>query len=154
MGRRIFISYEGHDRNRAKGFNLMSYNRNVNLEFVGRHLLDPVKSEHPDYIERKIKEQIAGSSVTVVLIGQHTTESRWVAKEVEWSLMKDPPNGILGIRLKGGGVVPEALEHCGAEVIDWNPTKFADAIERAARQTGRVLALAGVGSTSGRGCAR
>src|SRR6266705_1712398 len=117
MPRRIFISYEGHDRDQAKGFHLLRWNTNVELEFVGRHLLDPVDSTNRDEIIRKINEQLHGSSVTVVLIGEHTTESDWVAKEIQWS--QDKGNGILGIKLKGhaDAPVPQALVDCGAEII-------------------------------------
>lgn len=153
MARRIFISYEGEDRNRAKGFNLLRWNKNVDVEFVGRHLLDPVDSKDPNYIERKIKDLQNGSSVTVVLIGRHTVDSTWVTKEVQWSLDKDPPNGVLGIRLNRDAPVPAVLRNCGAEIISWKPDEFADAIERAARQAGRVRTLARVGS-AGQGCTR
>jgi MTH538 TIR-like domain (DUF1863) len=154
MPRRIFISYEGNDRDQAKGFNLLRWNTNVDLEFVGRHLLDPVASVDPDYVTRKIKEQLQGSSVTVVLLGEHTTESTWVAREVQWSLEKD--NGILGIKLKGQGdaEVPQALLDCGAEIIDWAPDQFGEAIERAAQAAGRTAALARTGGSSGGSCAR
>ena len=40
MARRIFISYQHEDRARAKGFNLLRWNENCDIEFVGRHLLD------------------------------------------------------------------------------------------------------------------
>src|SRR6266568_2480699 len=98
MPRRIFISYQHQDQLTAKGFNLMRYNQNLDLDFVGRHLPDPVKSTDPDYISRKVREQITGSSVAVVLIGDETAGSEWVAREIQWSLDKRPPNGILGIR--------------------------------------------------------
>ena len=74
MARRIFISYQHDDRMKAKGFNLLRWNRNVETEFVGRHLLDPVKSSDPAYISKKIREQLKGTSVTVVLIGDSTWE--------------------------------------------------------------------------------
>lgn len=154
MSRRVFISYEGHDRNKAKGFHLLRWNRNVDVDFAGRHLLDPVNSTNREYITRKIKEQLHGSSVTVVLIGKHTADSEWVEKEIQWSLKKEKPNGILGIRLQDGVEVPKTLTECGAEVIDWAPDEFADAIERAARQAGRAATLARTGATTGGACAR
>jgi hypothetical protein len=46
MARRVFISYQHKDQLKAKGFNLMRYNEYLDLEFVGRHLLDPVKSDN------------------------------------------------------------------------------------------------------------
>lgn len=152
MARRVFISYEGSDRDRAKGFNLLRWNKNVDVEFVGRHLLDPVDSTNRDYITRRIKEEINGSSVTIVLIGKETCDSDWVAREVQWSLEKDGPNGILGIRLDDGVRIPEALVDCGAEIINWDPHKFANAIERAALQARRAPMLQSGGVA--RSCSR
>lgn len=154
MARRVFISYEGSDRNRAKGFNLLQWNKNVDIDFVGRHLLDPVDSTNKEYISRKINEQIKGTSVTVVLIGQHTSESNWVAEEVRQSLQKGNPNGILGIKLDADAPIPEFLHECGAEIIEWEVDQFQDAIERASQQADRAKELIRTGSTSGGSCVR
>jgi hypothetical protein len=161
MARRIFISYQHQDRNQAKGFHLLKWNKNVDVEFVGRHLLDPVDSNNENYIRSKILEQLKGSSVTVVLIGKETHESEWVQYEIESSLKKDNPNGILAIRLPSSGSLPadspvgKALHDAGAEIIDWDPHKFADAIERAAKAAGRVQAIRTAGlSSASTGCSR
>ena len=153
MARRIFISYQHDDQMKAKGFNLLRWNKNIPTEFVGRHLLDPVKSSDPAYITRKIREQQRGTSVTVVLIGDKTSQSDWVEKEVRMSLDKNPPNGVVGIRLKEGVEIPESLRHCGAEVIDWNPDEFEAAFDRAARASGRAM-VAAAGPGGGSSCAR
>jgi hypothetical protein len=154
MARRIFISYHHDDQAQAKGFALLQWNKNVDVEFVGRHLLDPVNSTNEDYISQCVKDQIAGTSVTAVLIGDHTADSTWVPKEVDWSAEKDNPNGIIGIRLKGhdDAPIPQALIDCGAEVINWEPDQFQDAIERAAVQAGRAVQLLAQGG--GGSCAR
>ena len=136
MARRIFISYQHLDQLRAKGFNLMRYNKHLDLKFVGRHLLDPVKSNNPDYVSRKIREQIKGSSVTVVLIGNNTAQSAWVKREIQWSLDKERPNGILGIRLSPDSPIPSTLMDRGYEILNWydpeDVYEFPAAIERAA----------------------
>ena len=137
MARRIFISCQYDDQMKAKGFNLLRWNKNVPVEFVGRHLLDPVHSKNWDYISRKIREQLTGTSVTVVLIGDKTWQSDAVAYEVQQSLKKGTPNGILGILLHDGVKVPESLQECGAEIIDWNPDEFEAAINRGALAAGR-----------------
>jgi MTH538 TIR-like domain (DUF1863) len=151
MSRRIFVSCAYQDQARAKGFNLLRWNKNVDLEFVGRHLLDPVHSNDPDYIARKIKEQLTGTSVTVVLVGRETAKSDWVEREIQWSLGKG--NGVLAIRLDDVPL-PNGIIECGAEVIGWDPAAFDDAIERAALQAGRTQALQAVGTDTGSGCAR
>lgn len=152
MARRIFISCAYEDQAKAKGFNLLRWNKNVDIEFVGRHLLDPVKSTDPAYISRKILEQLGGTSVTVVLVGTQTANSEWVQREIDWSLAKG--NGVLAIRLDDAAPLPKGIVDCGAEVIGWNPSEFDDAIERAALQAGRTKALQHTGTDTGSGCAR
>lgn len=158
MARRIFISYQHEDQQKAKGFNLLRWNKNVDLEFVGRHLLDPVNSENEAYITQKVKEQLKGTSVTVVLLGHNTADSDWVQREIEWSLGKQ--NGVLAIKLyddiadpSPNSPVGKALYDAGAEVIGWEVAKFESAIERAFKAAGRAEALASSGSSTS-GCGR
>ena len=153
MARRIFISYQHNDQMKAKGFNLLRWNKNVETEFVGRHLLDPVHSTNEAYIAKKIREQLHGTSVTVVLIGDKTLDSHWVENEVRWSLEKDRPNGIVGIRLRNGVEAPDILQTCGAEIIDWKPAEFDAAFDRAALASGRAK-VAAAGPGGGSSCAR
>lgn len=154
MTRRVFISYQHRDQLKAKGFNLMRYNQNLNLNFFGRHMLDPVKSADPDYISRKIRAQIKNSSVTVVLIGRDTAESVWVDREISWSVEKTPPSGLLGIRLSPEATVPDQLTERGVEILDWNKPddihEFEGAIERAAKMAGapRLMSLNSVSTCS------
>jgi len=155
MARRVFLSYQHLDQLKAKGFNLMRYNKGLDLQFVTRGLLDPVKSKDPGYISRKIKETLKGTSVTVVLLGDKTTDSKWVDKEIQWSGEKDPPNGIVGIRLSPDAKVPPGMD--GAEILDWNKPEdvreFGPAIERAAsgaRRMSDAKALVGSVGSCGR----
>lgn len=135
--RRVFISYQHLDQMKAKGFNLMSYNKRIDVEFVGRHLLDPVDSTNAAYITSKVKEQLKGSSATVVLIGDKTADSDWVDDEIQWSLEKG--NGIVGIKLDPDAEIPQGLRDTGAEILEWSEvtTEFNDAIERAVAATRR-----------------
>lgn len=143
MTRRVFISYQHADQMKARGLNLMTYNKNVNVDFTGRHLLDPVKSTDSNYITRKIKEQIAGSSATIVLIGKDTAGSAWVDREIQWS--EEKGNGIIGIRIDPDAAIPGGLTEYGAEVLDWyapdDVNQFDDAIERAIAATSRGRAM-------------
>jgi hypothetical protein len=152
MARRIFISCHYADRQRAKGFNLLQWNKNVDLDFVGRHLLDPVDSKNRDHITQKIKEQLHGTSATVVLIGKQTADREWIEREIQWSLEKG--NGILGIKLEPDVEIPQALTDCGAEIIEWNVHEFSDAIERACEGTRRTEEIRKTTGTGGDSCAR
>jgi len=85
--------------------------------------------------------------VTVVLIGKETLNSNRVAWEIEESLKKERPNGILAIRLDAGSQIPQnsvvgkALRHAGAEIIDWAPNLFGDAIDRACKAVDRIARI-------------
>lgn len=160
MARRIFISYQHKDQMQAKGFNLQGSNPNVAFEFVGRHLLDPVDSENDDYIKRKVREQISGTSVTVVIIGKETAYSEWVAWEIEESLNKEKPNGVVGVLLKDATPPPrdspvgKALYEAGAEVVEWKQEEVEAAIERAAKAAGRIQQIKNSKNQGEGGCNR
>jgi len=143
MTRRVFISYQHADLMKARGLNLMTHNENVNVDFTGRHLLDPVKSSDADYISQKIKEKIKGSSATIVLIGAQTADSDWVEKEIEWS--REAGKGVIGIRIDENAPIPDALNDCGAEILDWfepeDVQQFDAAIERAIAATVRAVSM-------------
>lgn len=144
---------------RAKGFRLLRFNENVEVDFFDRHLLDPVKSRDPEYIKRCINAQMKGTSVTVVLIGSKTHESEWVDYEIRRTI--EESKGLLGIRLKGrdDSIAPPRLVESGAEIIDWEPSEFNAAIERAASSTriagpaayARTQDAASAGASSGPG---
>lgn len=151
--RRVFISYEGSDRKKAKGFRLLRWNKNVDMEFHDRHLLDPVDSTNDKYIRNCINDQLKGTSVTVVLVGENTKDSGWVDYEIERSL--DKGNGIVAVKLPDvdDDKVPDKIKENGGEVVEWNPHEFGDAIERAARQRSKV-GQSSVRGRVGAGCGR
>ncbi len=74
-------------------------------------------------------------------------------------MAKDSPNGILGIKLDKSIKLPkdsavgQLLHDAGAEVIDWDSKKFADAIERAALSAGRASKIKRT-PPGGSGCIR
>jgi hypothetical protein len=157
--RRIFISCSYTDQDQAKGFNLMRHSSHTDVDFVGRHLLDPVDSTNEEYISRQVRDQMNDTSVTVVLLGEDTYESEWVQWEIEKSAERG--NGVLAIRLKDQDAplpldcpVREALDEVGAEVIDWNPDEFNDAIERAFEQANRAKEIRSGPVPTGSSCGR
>jgi hypothetical protein len=158
MSRRVFLTYQHRDHGRARGFNLMRYAPNSKLEYSVRHLLSPVNSDNEPYISSRVKAQMKGTSVTVVLIGRDTHASDWCAKEIRWSQEKQPANGLLGIRIDPDAPTPQELLDCGADVLDWNEPSdvqtFEAAIERAALAAGRGEAIAASASAAPGACAR
>jgi len=137
MARRIFIAHTGKDKNQVRGFILLKWNTNVEFTFFDRSLVDRVKSDDPNYIRKCIRDKMHGTSVTVVLIGDNTHKSQWVAWEIKESVERG--NGLLGIKLKGksNAKVPEELRDYEARVINWDLHIFEDTIELAAKEAGR-----------------
>lgn len=155
--RHAFISFQHNDVDKARGLQLMSHAPNIDLKFSGRHLIKPVDSTNRGYIMRSIREQVNGSSVTVLLAGKDTARSDWIAEEIRLSNEKDPPNGFVVIKLSAGVVIPDGIpEH--AEILHWldpsDVAQFGPAIERAAATrdfASKVAAIApGTGSSCGR----
>lgn len=96
MTRRTFFSFKYDDVSRA----MVVRNSWVTKDRVARGFVDAaefeeIKEEGDDAIEAWIDEQLVGTSVTVVLVGEETCDSRWVEYEIEES--EDRGNGLLGI---------------------------------------------------------
>ena len=109
--RRIFISFDHDDTSQVNGF--------LGL----RQIMDSFEY----YIHRVIREDyIRPASVTVVLIGIKTAQSKWVQWEVNESISQG--KGLLGIKLKGtNGPIPRGIPHNA--VGGWSPDRFASWIE-------------------------
>ena len=154
MARRIFVSFVYEDTDQVRGFYLLPWNKNLDFDFIERHLLSPADSKDPDYIKRKIREERNGTSATVVLIGEKTAKSEWVDFEIRESLAEG--NAVIGIKLKGheNAEVPPALIEAHCKIINWEPQTFGEEIERSILITGRPP-LGPAPSRSGKGgCCR
>lgn len=79
------------------------------LDYIDKSLNDPIDSDDPDYIMRKIREDyLSDSTVTIFLIGTHSNETlgqeeqQYIKRELQASLFNGENNsrsGILGIVL-------------------------------------------------------
>ena len=63
--------------------------------FIDKADFEEVKKKGDAAIKAWIDDQLKGTSVTVVLVGSKTCDSRWVKYEIEKS--KEIGNGLLGI---------------------------------------------------------
>ncbi len=160
MTRRTFVSYQHADQLTAKGFDLSRYDEHLDLCFLGRHILDPHDPVHDDraHVDRKLREQITRSSLTIVIFSGKTVEDTWVAREIQWSLEKNPPNGLLGIQVAPTANIPEDLCRYGAEILEWYQPEDVEmlqgAIERAAAAARRARRIRRVPANSKSTCAR
>ena len=146
MARRVFFSFKYKDVSRAMVVrNSWVTQGKEAAGFVDATDFEKIKQQGESAIKRWIDNQLNGTSVTVVLIGQHTCSSRWVKYEIEKSI--EIGNGLLGIDIsKIKDLQGNTTERCGEipkgyDFYLWNKDngyeKMGDWIEKAARKAGR-----------------
>ena len=85
-------------------------------DFIDAAKWEEVKRGGDDAIKAWIKNQIDGTSVTVVLIGAQTSERRWVQYEIQESLKNG--NGLLGVYIHNCPLFDRSTDQKGANPFD------------------------------------
>lgn len=125
MSRKVFVSYSHRlDQEAAEEFQkLFSDERDV---FINKSIRHDIGKLETDSIKRQLRQLIADSSVTVVLIGAETGGRKWIDWEIYNSLRQGggkKRNGLLGVRIKHKKHwLPERLKDNVPEmglIIDW-----------------------------------
>ncbi len=71
MGHKCYISFKTEDAYYKSEIQKMK--EAGKLDYIDKSLNDPIESEDPDYIMRKIREDyLSDSTVTIFLIGTHS----------------------------------------------------------------------------------
>ena len=147
MARRVFFSFEyEHDVSRAMVVrNSWVTQGKEAAGFVDSADFEEVKKGGDAAIRKWIREQLNGTSVTVVLVGSHTCSSEYVRYEIEQSKKQD--NGLLGIDIsKIRDLAGNTTDRCGKipsgySFYQWKKDdgyhNMGDWIEDAARTAGR-----------------
>lgn len=146
MARKVFFSFEYSDVSRAMVVrnSWVTQGREA-AGFIDAAAFEDIKRQGEDAVKRWINKQLEGTTVTVVLVGAKTCNSKWVKYEIEKSEAKG--NGLLGIdiskiaNLQGG-----TSERCGRipagyDFYLWNNDNgyknMGDWIEKAAKIAGK-----------------
>jgi hypothetical protein len=96
MARRVFFSFEYGDVSRAMVVrNSWVTQGRIAAGFIDAAAFEELKRKGDTAIKNWINSQLDGTSVTVVLVGQNTCDSKWVKYEIDKSI--DRGNGLLGI---------------------------------------------------------
>lgn len=113
--------------------------------FIDAADFEKLKKQGDSAIKAWIDDQLQGTSVTVVLVGEKTCDSRWVKYEIEKS--EEIGNGLLGIDIsKIKDLNGDTSERCGKlpkgyDFYLWNKDdgykNMGDWIEKAAKAAGR-----------------
>ena len=113
MARRVFFSFKYKDVSRAMVVrNSWVTQGKEAAGFIDAADFEKIKKQGDTAIKNWIDRQLEGSSVTVVLVGEKTCNSRWVKYEMEKSIEKE--NGLLGIDIsKIKDLQGKTSERCG-----------------------------------------
>lgn len=146
MARRVFFSFKYQDVSRAMVVrNSWVTQGKESAGFIDAVAFEKLKKQGDDAIRKWIDDQLSGTSVTVVLVGEKTCGSRWVKYEIERS--KELGHGLLGIDVsKIKDLQRNESDRCGKipagyEFYLWNKddgfNKMGGWIEAAAKATGK-----------------
>lgn len=88
MARKVFFSFQYEDVQRAmnvRNSNVIASDTKVG--FIDKADFEEVERKGDAAIKKWIKDQLYGTSVTVVLVGAKTDKSKWVKYEIEQSMV-------------------------------------------------------------------
>jgi hypothetical protein len=146
MARRVFFSFKYGDVSRAMVVrNSWVTQGKEAAGFIDAADFEELEKEGDDAIQEWIDDQLGGTSVTVVLVGEDTCDSRWVKYEIEKS--EEFGHGLLGIDVsKIKDLADNTSDRCGRIPKDydfylWNKDdgyeNMGDWIEKAAKDAGK-----------------
>lgn len=112
MARRVFFSFEYGDVSRAMVVRNSWVTKGEAAGFVDAAEFEEVQEQGDAAVKKWIDGQLAGTSVTAVLVGAATCSSKWVSYEIEKSIERG--NGLLGIDIsKIKDFKGNTTERCG-----------------------------------------
>lgn len=146
MARKVFFSFKYDDVQRAMNVrNSNMIGGAIKSGFIDKADFEAIQRKGDASIKAWIDDQLSGTSVTVILVGQNTDKSRWVRYEIDQSLAKG--NGVLTIDiskisdLNGQTTACCALRVPGAPHYLWNNhdgrTNLGAWVEAAAKAAGK-----------------
>ena len=120
MAKVVFFSFKEEDRGVVLTIKGRAVNPNYSgLNFKVKDLLRRWKTEDESVIKQAISKSIAGTSRTIVFVGENTHKSYWVPHEVQMTLDAGKP--VYAIRLKDtSGKTPTCLSDNGIHVYSWS----------------------------------
>jgi len=146
MARKVFFSFQYVDVQRVmnvRNSNVVAAQQGVG--FIDKAEFEQVERQGDTAIRNWINKQLEGTSVTVVLVGATTNESKWVKYEIEAS--KARGNGLLTVNIsKIKDLAGRTTGYCGLTIpgyanYDWETgngrANLGNWIEAAAKAAGR-----------------
>ena len=124
---KIFISYD-YDNNRHYKNMLLAWDKNHEFDFAfSDHSADvSIQSTSADAIKRAISAKINSATHFLCLVGAKTSNSKWVAWEIEKA--KELKRKLVAVKITSSNTTPSGLLNAGAS---WAMSFTFDAIKKA-----------------------
>jgi hypothetical protein len=146
MARKVFFSFKYEDVTRAMVVRNSAITKGEDTAgFIDKADFEAVERKGKQAIKNWIDDQLKGTTVTVVLVGEKTCDSEWVAYEIAQSKLRG--NGLLGIDIsKIKDLKGNTTERCGRipegyDFYRWNTddgySNLGDWVEKAAKLAGK-----------------
>lgn len=121
-----FFSFSEANRHTVAKIKGRAHNsRYPNLKFKVQDLLIRWDTEDDTVIKQAITKAIKGTSRTIVFVGEHTHNSKWVKHEVEMTLQRGKP--VYAIRVKDEeGKIPKFLKDNSIHVYVWSEERLQE----------------------------
>lgn len=130
MANVVFFSFKEKDRNVVLTIKGRAVNPGyANLNFRVKDLLKRWDTKNSARIKQAISKAMAGTSRTIVFVGESTYKSYWVPHEVETTIKAGKP--VYAIRLKNtSGPIPKCLSENGVHVYSWSEERLQELATR------------------------
>ena len=129
--RKVFFSFDWDDVWRVNQVRHSWITQgNSKAGFIDAGEIEEVKKRTDKEIRKWIDEQMKGTSVTCILIGSKTDESKWVKYEIEKSI--DKKRGLLGVLIHNLKDVAGKTDKKGANPLgEYNENDFGETVQKA-----------------------
>ena len=140
--RRVFFSFDWDDVWRVNQVrNNWVTKGNSKAGFADAAEIEEVKKRTDKEIRKWIDEQMKGTSVTCILIGSKTDESKWVKYEIEKSIERK--KGLLGVLIHNLKDAAGKSDKKGANPLgEYNENDFGETVQKALLRGGAGWGLA------------
>lgn len=122
MPKKVFISYD-YDYDKHYRYLLSAWDANTAFDFdFEDHSTPYIDSQDAGRIKAAISRRMADAQCLLVIVGEKTSHSTWVAWEIEKA--KDLGLSLVGVKVKGSYTTPAALLDVGthwARAFDRDP---------------------------------
>lgn len=110
--KKIFVSYD-YDNDKKHRYLLSAWDANEAFDFrFDDHSTPKINSENAGRIKAAIAAKMANAECLLVIVGQYTASSEWVAWEIEKA--KELGLSLIGVKIRPSYTSPPGLLNAGA----------------------------------------